>query len=366
MRLALAGGGTGGHLAAGVALVESLRDVGGEGSPVFFTVPRSARLLERTLPDCRRVVVPAASISLRKCWRLPGAIFRNWRGYRRSRREMEREKAELLIGLGGYASVPPVLAAFRLGVPVVLFEQNTVLGRANRLLLKRSSRLALAFPLRKGVEGAVLTGSPLRRLARDPSPPEGGEGWVEKSEKFTILAIGGSSGARFINRLLKESIELLEKEGGALRLIHLAGREDEEEVRRAYRAGGIDGVVMGFCEQMGRVYRRADLVVGRAGGGTLGELAFWGLPSILIPYPWATDRHQLSNALYFESAGAAVVRREKEASPEWLVKTILTLMRDRERLGEMADRAKGLAVPNPEKKLIALLKEAAGGKRDEG
>lgn len=365
MRLALAGGGTGGHLAAGVALAEELRAGGEGGSPVFFTVPRSARLLERTLPGCRRVVIPAASISLRKWWRLPGALFSDWRGYRRSRRELESEKAELLIGLGGYASVPPVLAAFRLGVPVVLFEQNTVLGRANRLLLKRSSRLALAFPLRKGVGGSVLTGTPVRRAARDGSPPAGGEGREGDAEKFTVLAIGGSSGARFINRLFQDSIGLLEREGSSLRFIHLAGREDEEEVRRAYRLGGVEAEVLSFCERMGWVYRRADLVVGRAGGGTLSEVAFWGLPSILIPYPWATDRHQLSNALYFESAGAAVVRQEKEASAKWLVETILGLKQNRGKLEEMAERAKGLSVPDPEKKLIGLLKEVAGGKRDE-
>lgn len=359
MKLAFAGGGTGGHLAPAIAILEELRSRGDDSPALFLTAGRSAPGLVGAFPGSRTVSLPAASLSLRRVWSIPEGGIRNYRGYRLSLRALERAEPDLVLGLGGYVSVPPVLAARRLKVPVVLHEQNAVMGRANRFLSRFATMVIGSFPLvGRGGRRMVLNdiGFPLRLAARNDAPEGTITGWGLSRRRFTILVLGGSRGARSVNRLLEESIGALGKEEG-LQFIHCAGPLDLDRMTGAYREGGLPAAVFEGLSTIGWGYSLADLVVGRAGGATLSEIAYWGLPSILIPYPWATDDHQLANARHFQRSGAALVYEQAEVSASLLVEVIIRLKRDREERERMSAAARRLHKPGGAGKMVDLFGE---------
>ncbi len=360
MKLAFAGGGTGGHLAPAIALLEELRTRQDNSPALFLTAGRPARWLEKTVSGCRVASIPAASFTPRRWWTMPRSGLRNLRGYRRASVELAAFSPDLVIGLGGYVAVPPVLAAHRLHIPAVLHEQNVVMGRANRFLSRYSSRVICSYPVPSaGDIPGILPGIgfPVRSIAR----VEAGEGtldeWGLAPGRFTVLVLGGSRGARPVNRLLEETVRRRAIPACCAQFIHCAGTEDVEKLISAYRQGGLTSAVFAELDEIGRAYSLADLVIGRAGGATLSEIACWGLPSILIPYPWATDDHQLANARYFQNAGAALVYEQAEVSPPLLVEQIRRLSGDQEERKKMTRAARGLALPGAAAKMIGIFEE---------
>lgn len=300
-----AGGGTGGHLAPGLAVAAELRRREPDCRIRFVG---SGRPIEQQMLGDSGYEIDSHDVQpLSQLKRRPLRMMRShWKAYRAERAAMRQDTPAAVVGLGGYASVPVVLAARREKAPVLLLEQNAIAGRATRLLA-RWIPVCVTFEesSRTLPRGAVVhvTGNPLR--AEIANHDQDRPGVVEKK---TLLVLGGSQGSSQVNSAVVHAVS--ELKSGVLsgwRIVHQTGPEDSAEVATAYSDMPIDHTVEPFFPDLSRHYSEAGLCVSRAGATTLTELAAAGLPAILIPYPFAADDHQAANAQAFEDAGAAVV-----------------------------------------------------------
>jgi UDP-N-acetylglucosamine--N-acetylmuramyl-(pentapeptide) pyrophosphoryl-undecaprenol N-acetylglucosamine transferase len=353
MRMIIAGGGTGGHLFPGVAVAEALAAAG--AAHVLFV--GSAYGLEATVvPKTRFPFYPVVIQGLRGrgprgaltfAMQLPVALVQAWR-------RLGSYRPDLVLGLGGYGSVPVVLAAWLRRVPSVLLEQNVRPGFANRFLAHVARRVcttfeesAAFFPAGK----AVHTGNPVRRLYSAARPQAG---------DFTVFVFGGSQGARTINHAAVDAAKIVGGRLPGLHIIHQTGAAEAEWVERQYAQMGVAAEVLPFIEDMAAAYGRADLVVSRAGASTLAELTALGKPSILVPYPFAADDHQRANAEVLVRQGAAEMILNAELTGEWLAARILALASDPVRRADMGKAAEQLARPDAALRVIEVCRQIAG------
>lgn len=362
-----AGGGTGGHLFPGVAVAEELAR----------RAPESRVLLARTQKDavarhglaCTLETVPVQSPRTPSnplgypIWggRLAAAVHR-------STAVLRGHRPHVVVGLGGYGSVAPVLAARALGVPVILLEQNAVPGKATRMLSWFGAITAASFPGMGGaVRGKVVeTGNPIRRTVLDRRAAHRAFGLSTAAP--VLLVAGGSLGASGLNRRVADGIPSLVRATGGLdagddgvpwarfQVIHAAGSDDEAiRLSRLYAAAGVRACVRAFFDDMGAVYGTADAFLGRAGGTTIAELAAAGLPAIFVPYPHHADHHQEKNALPLAERGAAVVVREGSLSPDVLAEECGALLRDASLRRARADVARSLGRPDAAARVVDLI-----------
>jgi UDP-N-acetylglucosamine--N-acetylmuramyl-(pentapeptide) pyrophosphoryl-undecaprenol N-acetylglucosamine transferase len=258
-----------------------------------------------------------------------------------ARRLLESSGAAAVVGLGGFSSYAPVKAAAGLGLPVFLLEQNAAPGVANVRLARRATLVCLAWEtsatrLPAGARFEV-TGNPLRRdlveaAARTAYSPGGG-----------ILILGGSTGAVGLNTLVTGAAKALGELGRPI--VHQTGAQDFERVREAYRAAGVEATVSQYIDDMAGAYSKAAVVIARAGGTTLSELALFGLPVVLIPYPYHKDNHQMLNARIFTEAGAGEIIEEKKNTSADLARVVAGLAGDSGRLERMHAAARRIARP---------------------
>jgi UDP-N-acetylglucosamine--N-acetylmuramyl-(pentapeptide) pyrophosphoryl-undecaprenol N-acetylglucosamine transferase len=343
MRLLVAGGGTGGHLFPGIAVAEEIVRRGGQ---VMF-VGTSRGLEARAVPaagyplellEVSGLKRMSLGATIRGLWRLPKAFLRSWSILRRFR-------PDVVLGVGGYASGPMVLAAALLGYPSAIQEQNSVPGITNRILSRLVRVVMVAFveagnffPANK-VES---TGNPVRAklCAALTSSSEPGP-------QTRILVVGGSQGARAVNDLVMAAVEILAKQGRLPAMVHQTGPGDLDRCSERYHSLGVTDHVeaRAFIDDMASAYQQASLVVGRAGALTLAELALAARPAILIPLPTAADDHQNKNAAHFAKAGAAVVLDQKTATGAQLAELLGTLAADPARRQVMAAAMRTLAQP---------------------
>lgn len=346
MRLIVAGGGTGGHLFPGIAVAEEFlaRDpanevlfVGSERGIEARAIPRLGYRLE---------LISAAGIrgkgSLAK---LQGAL-RMLYGYAQSRKILRQFKPDLVLGVGGYASLPMVLAANGMGIPRYIHEQNALPGMSNKVLSKVANRVFISleesarfFPK----NSTLLTGNPLRKqilemlTAVTAQEPVGHEG-------FNLFVFGGSQGARAINHALPQAVaQLSDAERGLLKIVHQTGEADLQQVQAAYQAIGCAADVRPFIDDMATEYRRADLIVCRAGATTIAEVTALGKACLFVPFPHATDDHQRKNAEALLKKGACELLLEQEIGTNGLSVAISRLMQNREELQQIGVRAGELA-----------------------
>ena len=351
-----AGGGTGGHLAPGIAVAEQLR---------------------REQPDCRIRFVgsgrPVENLMLEPtgfeyvaCETLPLAAIRrrpfrfltsHCKAFRSAQRSIGTDRPAAVIGLGGFASVPFTLAAKRCQVPCVLLEQNTVPGKANRWL-SRWHTTCLTFEEsarylhRKAV--SHVTGNPLRKdiyqlAVADRSLP---------MEKPTLLVLGGSLGSRQVNDSVLNAVGQLATELAGWRIVHQTGPDGTETALAAYSQYAIAHEVAPFFADLPARLNETTLVVARAGATTLAELAAVGIPAVLVPYPAATDDHQTLNAELFDRAGAAriVIGNPPDFAPVDLVPVLKTLLTNKSELRNMRNAMRTLARPNAAADVVAILR----------
>ena len=366
MRVLIAGGGTGGHLFPGIAVAEELRSrLGAEVSFVGSSYGIESRAVPRAgfqvdLLPVRGLLGEGATGLLRAMWRLPVSVVTAWR-------ILARRKPELVVGVGGYASFPAVLAAPARRVPVVLLEQNAMPGVTTRLLARFARRVCVSMPqARAALAGArvVVTGNPIRgyRAAdarTDPGAQLGGAS-VEPAagsaargadgRGFRLLVFGGSAGAHRLNLIVPEAARRV---GRKLAIVHQTGAADRSAVENAYRAAGLDAEVHDFIHDMPREYARADLVVCRAGATTLAELTALGLPAILVPYPFAAGDHQRWNAAALVAVGAAWMVLDRELDPEKLGGLIRRAIDDPPALAAMRAQARALGRPDAAARVVA-------------
>jgi len=356
MRLLLAGGGTGGHLFPAVALAQLLLKQDSGAKVLFVGTERG--LEQRLLP---KLELPLETVDM------VGVVGRGWRGrfellpkllksLGQARKIVKSFRPDMVVGVGGYASVPVLLAARLAGIPYVIHEQNALPGLSNRLLGKGARRIFLSFPdSGQGFspDRVMVTGNPLR---------QGLEQVGEKlPEPGTLLIFGGSRGARAINQAVMAMLPLFKEWPERPAILHQTGEEDLAEVRRAYREAGLDeDQVVPFIDDMAAAYNSASLVVCRAGATTLAELAVTGRPAVLIPFPFAAADHQTANARAVEKAGAAEVLVQSDLTPESLAMKIQILFGDREHLRVMAACGRSIGHPGAAEKILKECRRLVG------
>ena len=281
------------------------------------------------------------------------------------------EDADVVVGMGGYASAPAVLAASRTGRPVVLHEQNAVPGLANRFLARRAAAVALSFaeaerrfPRRTRV---VVTGNPIRDaiaavpVERERLAKEAYEELELDPERRTVVVFGGSQGALHIDRAAVGACHILRGRGD-LQVLLLTGPDHHDVISGSLSPGGALAVrTLPFLDRMELAYAVADLVVCRSGATTVAEVTACGLPSLLIPYPHATARHQEANARALQRAGAASVLLDEHLTPEELADRTISMVDHEERLAAMAERARALGRPDAADRVAGLVATVAGG-----
>ncbi|QSV47139.1 undecaprenyldiphospho-muramoylpentapeptide beta-N-acetylglucosaminyltransferase [Geobacter benzoatilyticus] len=344
MRLLIAGGGTGGHLFPGIAVAEEFL-ARKKGNEVLF-VGTWKGIEARVLPKLgyRLECITAAGIRGKGNVARAKGIAKFLYGYAQSRKILKEFKPDMVLGVGGYASAPALLAARGMQIPRFIHEQNAIPGFTNKMLAKVAERVFISleessdfFPEAR----TLLTGNPLRRQILEQvalAPLQ-----ERSDDAFHLLVFGGSSGAHRINVTMGEALQFLQDMKGRLRVTHQTGENDLEDVTAVYEEQGVSADVVPFIDSMADAYRWADLVVCRAGATTIAEVTACGKPCIFIPYPHAVDDHQRRNAEALLKCGAGFVMTEQELSAELLAKAIRELMNDPAQLKAVGEAAQGLA-----------------------
>lgn len=337
MRIILAGGGTGGHVIPALAIAQELRS--NHGAEVLF-VGTSRGIENRLVPAAgfplRLIEVGALNkvsfaTRVKTALALPGAVLAG-------RRLLHEFRPSAVIGVGGYASGPVMMAAVLRRIPTVVFEPNLVPGFANRIVARMVSAAVVHFDETcRWFRRCEVTGVPVRRaffeiVPRDEGPP-------------TLLLFGGSQGARALNRALIEAAPTLMARLPGMRIVHQTGERDFDECRTAYDRAGISVEVHKFIDDMPGAFAGADLLICRSGASTVGEVTAAGKPAVFVPFPHAADDHQTRNAEALAQRGAAVLLPEAQLTPERLVNAAADLLGDRLRLRRMGEAARLLAHP---------------------
>jgi UDP-N-acetylglucosamine--N-acetylmuramyl-(pentapeptide) pyrophosphoryl-undecaprenol N-acetylglucosamine transferase len=355
MRIIIAGGGTGGHVIPALAIAQQLkRQFAAE--VLFIGTARGieTRLVPQAGFPLELIRVGALkNVSLmtraKTMFDLPRAIAA-------SSRMLSEFDPEVVIGVGGYASGPAMVAAIRRRLPTLAFEPNVVPGFANRMIARWVSAAAVHFEETcKYFPHCKVTGVPVRAAFFSISAKTGGSP--------TLLVFGGSQGARAINQAMTttESLAGLRAKIPGLHIIHQTGQRDYEQVLAAYQQSGVSYEVHKFIDDMPGTFARADLLVCRSGASTVGEITAAGKPAIFVPFPAAADDHQNVNARALERAGAAIVVEESNLDAAYLVDTIAALVGDAGRLRSMSAAAKSLAHPKAVEEIAEMVARLADG-----
>lgn len=358
MRLAIAGGGTGGHLFPGIAIARQLQKefqdvailfIGTSGGIEAAIVPRegfdiqfirSEGMVGRRLQERIRAVLKVP-FSIRESM----GILRNFR-------------PDVVLGVGGYCSGPVLLSAACMKIPTIIHEQNTMPGLTNKMLSRLVNIVAVTyheslkfFPKNK----TYLTGNPVRENILNRDREKGYKTFGLEKGLFTIFIFGGSSGAHTINQAVSESLMYLEDFKPHIQFLHQTGDKDFHFVRENYHARGYRGAVVPFTHDMGEAYAVADLVISRAGATTLAELTACGKAAILVPYPYAAGNHQKANAEKLWDLGAAQMILDRELDGRSLSETIKQLFEHPDLISEMERVSSSIGRPDAVKKIVDLI-----------
>jgi len=339
----IAAGGTGGHVFPGIAVAEEILRLAPDVKIAFAGTSRGleSNIVPRhgwplRLLGSQSIKDKGGAARALAILRLPFSVMH-------AIVMLVSERPSLVVSIGGYAAGPLVLAAWILRVPVVLVEPNAIAGMTNRKLGKLAKKVFVAFEEAKAYfpKGrAILTGAPIRAEVLAGARKA-------ESDGHTLFVFGGSQGAMTLNRAMTEAATDLGKMKGTLKVIHQTGKSaDPAEVAGAYRGAGIEADVMAFCDRIWECYRKADLVVARSGANTVAELAALGLPSILVPYPFAADDHQSANARALVSAGGARMMKDRECDGERMAREIAEVLGDARELRAMGDKARSMGRPD--------------------
>lgn len=348
-RLVVAGGGTGGHIFAGVAIAQELLKTA-PGSEVLFVgseygletrlVPKAGLKLESLRVG--RLVGQSRLAQLKTLVQIPLAVLR-------SIAILRRFHADMVVGVGGFASGPCVLAARLLGIRTGVLEQNSIAGFTNKVLAKLAHQVFTAFPEPPPgfpVGKCIYTGNPTRGSLREKRSTGDGP--------FTIFAFGGSQGATGINKLLTGAVKILRSQGEGIAVIHQTGEKDYDWVMKEY--AGISGVeVHRFIDDMQACYDRASIVLCRAGSSTISELGATKTPAVFVPFPAAAGNHQEINARAVERAGGARVILQQSASAEDLAKVLVEIKNNPAELAEMRECIGQFHRPDAAHKILSVM-----------
>ena len=348
----MAGGGTGGHIVPSLAVAGELKRRGHKAVFIGTKKGLEAKLVpEAGYPlewiDIDAIKGMGLRAALRMAAKMPRAVHV-------ARKVLRREAAAAVFSMGGFVAGPTVLAAASLGVPVVVMEPNAMPGLTNRKMASLAYRALVMFEeagqfFRKGKW--EVCGLPVREeFFRIAQKVHGGP--------LTVLVTGGSRGSRTLNNAARRAWQLAREAGMAVRWIHQCGVEMFAELSAEFSKGKYDGRVTAFVDNMPEAFAEADLIICRSGAGTVSELAASGKPSVLVPYPFAADQHQLKNAEAMQNAGASRLVLDQEITGERMLAEIESLAVDPLELARMSKAARRLAKPDALKRATDVLESA--------
>ncbi len=363
----ITGGGTGGHTSPATAIIEELQRR--DPRLTLQWVGKRGNIEERL---CKRLSIPFRPVAIsgwprtpgpRKLWvgaQLAWSIARSWF-------YIKRFEPGAVLGVGSYVSLPLMLAAQRMGVPTIIHEQNKRLGMANALLAPKAARVFLSYPETQGVypeERAMVTGNPVRgRFLSPPTRAEACKALGLDPVLPVVLITGGSQGARTLNHTVRDALPQFGK--NELQVLWMTGSAFVPEARAAAAQAPIRVDVFRYIDDMATACAAADLIVSRAGASSTAEIAALGKPSILVPYPFATDDHQTDNARALEGAGGAVAVPDGEFTPARFLLLTHELLGDPARLQAMGKAAHGMAKPGAAEAIAeAILETVFSGEAD--
>jgi len=359
VNVAVACGGTGGHIFPGLATARELLSRGHD-----VTLWMTGRETEQAALkdwDGPVVQVPAQGFpsgvsfkSFQTVWKLIRAVWQCLAA-------MRRDRPDVLLAMGSYASVGPCAAARLLGVPIVLHEANVIPGRAVRLFSRTAVAVGAGFEetrfhLRKA--NLQVVGIPLRAELTEAAkglPPRAAVVYTP----FHLLVVGGSLGAHRLNEVVAAALAQIQQTDLTITVTHLTGAKDEEAVREAYTTAGVQAEVIAFTKYLAPLYHAADLAICRAGASTCAELAFFGVPALFVPYPSAAMDHQTANAHALEKRGTADLVAESALTPEWLEAYLAETVRNPERLARLREAAPREGVQDGTVALATLVEASA-------
>ena len=366
-RFIISGGGTGGHIFPALSIAEGLKQQFPDAEVLFVGALGKMEMEKVPAAGFRIIGLPVAGFHRGEVWRnllfLPKLINSLWK----ARSVVRNFKPDCVIGVGGYASGPVLKVATQMGIPTLLQEQNSYAGVTNKLLGKKANKICVAYPDMERFfpkDKIVLTGNPIRK---------GLEGIVSKSDeslqffgldplKPVILVVGGSLGARSLNNAIRAKLELIRTSG--VQFLWQTGKIYYRDIREELANNPAGNVhLLEFIQRMDLAFGAADLVISRAGAGTISELCVVGLPSILVPSPNVAEDHQTANARALADRGATVLIKDADVD-EKLIEEALVLVKDRQRLTALSRNMKEMGTPDATKEIIevivSLLKDKNG------
>jgi UDP-N-acetylglucosamine--N-acetylmuramyl-(pentapeptide) pyrophosphoryl-undecaprenol N-acetylglucosamine transferase len=358
MRAILAGGGTGGHVIPALAIARELQ-ARYQAEVLFIGTSRGienklvpAAGFELKLIEVGALKNVSIATRLRTLFALPRAIS--------AAKKMLRDfQPDVVIGVGGYASGPAMIAAQRLGIPTLAFEPNLVPGLANKVVARKVKGAAVHFAeTAKYFANAKVTGVPVRpEFFSIPARAAGAAP--------SLLVFGGSQGAAAINSTVVGALPQIRAAFPHIKIVHQTGERELVPTQAGYKQAGAAADVSAFITDMPRAFSDADLIVCRSGASTVAEITAAGKPAVFIPFPRAADDHQTRNAQALERAGAALLIPQAQLTSDLLAKSILDLLRDRARLARMSAAAKQLAHPDAGREIAEMAAAISGGKKRE-
>ncbi|MDR3457636.1 MAG: undecaprenyldiphospho-muramoylpentapeptide beta-N-acetylglucosaminyltransferase [Verrucomicrobiae bacterium] len=321
--VAIACGGTGGHLFPGLAVAAQLRQRGCEVA-LLISPKEVDQQAVKSAAGMEIFTLPAVGLQNRNYFSFARSF---WKSYRAAQAIFKAHRPAAVLAMGGFTSAPPVLAARRFGARTFLHDSNTIPGKANRFLARRVDEAFIGFPeaaARLRAKKIFVTGTPVRPQFQLREAAACRTALGLDPERPTILVVGGSQGASGLNDLILSALKL----APPVQWLHLTGAKDFEKVKAAYAAAGLKAVVKPFLAEMDLALGAATACVSRAGASSLAEIAAMRLPSALVPLPTAADNHQWSNALAFEQTGAARLLDQKNSPPEKVAALLAALVND--------------------------------------
>ncbi|TAL03626.1 MAG: undecaprenyldiphospho-muramoylpentapeptide beta-N-acetylglucosaminyltransferase, partial [Verrucomicrobia bacterium] len=357
--IAIACGGTGGHLFPGLAVAEKLRDRGCQVALLISPKDVDQQAV-KNVSGMEIITLPA--VALQRGSRL--AFLRGfWKSWRSAKQIFKSRPPQASLAMGGFTSAPPILAARSAGAKTFLHESNTIPGRANRWLARVVDQAFVGFPqaaTQLRVREATVTGTPVRPQfqPRNAAACRGHFGFDAAAP--VVLVTGGSQGASGLNDLVLSALPLVAERAPHWQWLHLTGPSDVEKVKQAYAARGLKAVVQPFLGEMELALGAASAVVSRAGASSLAEIAAMRLPALLVPFPAAADNHQLFNARAFVETGAARMLEQKAATPAQFLELLQGLVEDVDTVAKMRVALEHWHAPKAAEEIAEMILQAVG------
>ncbi|MDW3680356.1 undecaprenyldiphospho-muramoylpentapeptide beta-N-acetylglucosaminyltransferase [Cupriavidus sp. CV2] len=343
-------GGTGGHVFPGLAVARALRE---QGWRVVWLGNRTG--MEATLVpkyDIPMEFIQFGGLRGKGPLTMLMLPLNLLRAFWQSLQALRRVRPDVVLGMGGYITFPAGMMASLLGRPLVLHEQNSIAGLANKVLAKVADRVLCAFP--NALPDSEWTGNPVRdEVAHMPAPEAR---YDSRTGPLRLLVVGGSLGAAALNEVVPKALALLPQDERPL-VKHQAGAKQIDTLRANYQAAGVAAETLPFIDDMAAAYAQADLVICRAGAMTVSEVAAAGVAALFVPFPHAVDDHQTTNAQFLSTQDAALLVQQNELTASGLAQTLASLSRPR--LREMAHQARGLAKPDATRRVAEICSQIA-------